>query len=143
MKLYKVDGKFKLKKSEEPTEEPAESEKYSVDDCICEIVAYNGSLQVSHWKADTITNQHKALGDLYDSMIGLIDTFTETYIGKYGMIKLSICELEDLGNTPVAKGLEYVKKLQSNCKTGEDDDLLNIVADMSTALYKAKYLLKE
>ena len=114
----------------------------TANDCICQMVAYNGALQVAHWMANTVTNEHKALGDLYDSMVGLIDTFTETYIGKYGMITFKPMKLENVSKTPCAKGLVLAEDLKSYLSE-DDDDLLNIVADMFTALHKAKYMLKE
>jgi len=115
-----------------------------VSECISYLVAYNGSLQIAHWLADTVTNEHKALGDLYESMTGLVDTFAETYMGKYGMVTFpDDCEISDITDAPCSEGLDLVKDLQDNFKAGEDDDLLNILADMSTALHKAKYLLKE
>ena len=51
--------------------------------------------------------------------------------------------LEDISDKPCSMGLQLVQDLQEYCTVGEDDDLLNIVADMSAALNKAKYLLKE
>ena len=56
--------------------------KESPDDTIARLVAYNGSLQIAHWRADTITNEHKALGDLYDTMVEKTDDFAEVFMGK-------------------------------------------------------------
>ena len=113
------------------------------DECLHELVAYNGSLQIAHWRADTITNEHKTLGDLYDTMIGLTDSLAETFMGKYGVIDfVSDIVIEDISEKPVAKGLEIIDDLYSYM-TDKDDDLLNIIADMEIALNKAKYLLKE
>lgn len=113
-------------------------------DCLSRLVAYNGSLQIAHWKADTVTNEHKALGDLYDSMVELVDDFAEVYMGKYGVVSFpKDAMIEDITEEPASEGLEIVKDAQGKFKVGEDDDLLNILADMSSALNKAKYLLKE
>ena len=113
-------------------------------ECIAHIVAYNGSLQIAHWLGNTVTNEHKALGELYDSMIELVDKFAETYIGKYGMIDFpKDAIIEDITKAPATKGLEIIKYTQAQFTPGKDDDLLNIIADMSTALNKAKYMLKE
>lgn len=120
----------------------ADSKKIS--DCICRLVCYNGSLQIAHWKADTVTNEHKALGELYESMTGLTDDFAEIYLGKYGMVTFPPdCTISDISDAPCEKGLKEVTDLQSYFKAGKDDDLLNTLADMSSALNKAKYLLKE
>lgn len=113
-------------------------------ECLPKLVAYNGSLQIAHWKANTITNEHKALGELYDTMVGLVDDFAEVYIGKYNSIDFPPdAKIEDITKKPCAKGLELIKEVQGYLTSGKDDDLLNIVADMSAALNKAKYLLKE
>lgn len=113
-------------------------------DCLSRLVAYNGSLQIAHWMADTVTNEHKALGDLYESMVDLVDDFAEVYMGKYPVVSFpKEAVIEDITEGPASEGLEIVKDAQAKFKVGEDDDLLNILADMSSALNKAKYLLKE
>jgi hypothetical protein len=123
-----------------------EKAEYEVNpnQCIAHMVSYVGGLRFAHWQANTVTNEHKALGDLYDALSDLIDTFTEVFIGKYGMVKfIKGVELVNVSVKPCAKGLTIVESLQKNFDAGDDDDLLNIIADMSTALNKAKYLLKE
>lgn len=118
--------------------------KSSLAECIAKLVAYNGSLQMAHWLADTVTNEHKALGDLYESMVGLVDDFAEVYMGSYGMVTFPkdavIC---DITEAPASEGIELVEELKTYFKAGADDDLINILADMSSALHKAMYLLKE
>lgn len=115
----------------------------SCDECICELVAYNSGLQMAHWLADTSSNEHKTLGELYDSMISLTDQFAEVYMGKYGLIKPQGKPISMLGDKPASEGCEIVYKLEAELNPEDDADLLNITADMHTALYKAKYLLKE
>lgn len=115
-----------------------------MNDCselICDLVAYNASLNIAHWRADTKSNEHNALGSLYDALVGETDKFAEIYMGKYGVVSFSTCELTDIKDAP-AEGLKIVEELQSHFKAGEDDDLLNSLADMSAALNKAAYLLK-
>lgn len=112
-------------------------------DCIARLVAYNGSLQIAHWLADTVTNEHKALGELYESMVDFTDEFAEVYMGKYGVPTFpKDAKIEDITKDTVGKGLELVEMLQGHFVTGEDDDLLNILADMSAKLNKTAYLLK-
>jgi hypothetical protein len=105
------------------------------------LVAYNGSLLMAHWAADTVTNEHKALGDLYDSMVELTDSFAEVYMGKCGVVEPTEQTITVLSN-PTEEGLSLVEDLLSNFTEGEDDDLINILADMQAALHKAQYLLK-
>jgi len=111
---------------------------------VC-LVAYNGSLQLAHWCADTKSNEHRTLGKLYEIMLELVDDYAEVCMGKHGLIDKSAigtdCCLTVLTNPP-EEGLELVVKLRGSLTAGEDDDLLNILADMSAALNRAKYLLK-
>jgi hypothetical protein len=116
----------------------------NTSECLVRLLAYVSSVHVAHWLADTVTNEHKVLGDLYDGMTGMTDDFAEVYMGKYGMVQFpDDAEIEDVRNAPCSKGLELVQRLQSEFKAGPDDDLLNILADMSTLLNKSRYLLKE
>jgi len=34
--------------------------------------------------------EHMALGDLYDFLVGAIDTLVESYQGKYGLVEISV-----------------------------------------------------
>lgn len=146
-----IDGRMMLslkKKIEDPEqeeekEEPQESTYDLVVGCIGELVAYNLALQIAHWQANTVTNEHKALGELYESMVDLADMFTETYMGKTKVIPFPKVEIIDVSDKPCSKGIEIVHELQEYFETPEDDDVLNILADMLIALHKAKYLLKE
>lgn len=120
------------------------NEDGTVSECIAHLVSYNGSLQMAHWLADTVTNEHKALGDLYESMVDLVDSFAEVYMGKHGVVSFpDDTEIEDITDAPASKGLEVVDRLQSYFQEGVDSDLLNILADMQAAMHKAQYLLKE
>ena len=106
---------------------------------ITKLVAYNGSLLLAHWRANTVTNEHKALGDLYESMSELTDDLAEVCMGKHGLIEITEECIGKLDNPP-ADGLEIVEQLMKEYK-GEED-LTNILADMQIALNKAAYLLK-
>jgi len=120
------------------------AEEYSVADCVSRLVAYAGSLHIAHWLADTVTNEHKALGDLYDEISEQTDKFAEVYMGKYGEITFpKDAKITDVTGAPAGYGVTLVTKLQKEFTAGKDDELLNILADMSAALNKAKYLLKE
>lgn len=120
------------------------ADEHTYDECLHDLVMYNAALQIAHWQADTITNEHKVLGDLYETMTGFTDTLAEIYMGKDQVIKfISDMVLEDVSIAPCAKGLEIIDELRQYCVQGEDDDMLNTIADMSAALNKAKYLLKE
>ena len=114
-------------------------------DAIGELNAYGASLRLAHWKADTKSNQHEALGALYDSMSDLTDTFAETYMGHYGSQKIDIPlkPILDVSGAPVRRGCEIISYIIKELKAGQEDDLINIAADMQGTLNKARYLLKE
>ena len=104
------------------------------------------NVQIAHWQADTLTSAHETLGELYASITGLTDSLAEVAMGKNGSIEFPA---ETIAITPnakygelIASGLTVLSDIRAELKTPEDDDLLNIVADLSAALNKAKYLLK-
>ena len=121
--------------------EPHES-MTSYTDCIGRMLTYNAGLQIAHWQANTITNEHRALGDLYSALVGLVDDLAECYMGKTTVIEFPSDMTVKKLTKPCAEGLAIVEEMMELC--GDDDqDLMNILADMQIALNKAKYLLKE
>lgn len=108
------------------------------------LVSFNASLHVAHWSADTVTNEHKALGDLYDAMDGLTDSFAETAISRIGTRAFPNMSCDIVRPYPqlIEEALEVVKDLFVQCQKDNAQDLLNITADMQAALNKAKYFLR-
>ena len=111
-----------------------------------ELLGWNDNLKVAHWQADTVTNAHKALGDLYDAIAGFTDDLAETAMGKVGSrdfapAMVAITPSVDHASL-LSDGLEVLAECRAELTPGVDDDLLNILADMSAAINKAKYLLK-
>jgi DNA-binding ferritin-like protein len=107
-------------------------------------LGFSTATRVAHWNASTVTEEHEALGDLYGSFASLIDTFAEIYLGKKGgkvSFTSSTCPHDD--NAALLEcGQAEVTHQRSLMKPGVDDDMLNILADMDTAINKARYLLK-
>ena len=108
------------------------------------LVGWLANLHIAHWLADTQTNEHKTLGDLYESADGLVDEFVEVALGKQLTVPLSCkCSLGPVDpRKHLDEGLGLVERVRAKLKVGEDDDLLNLVADLSGAINRAKYLLK-
>ena len=48
---------------------------------------YNNQLRYYHWQTPSYA-QHEALGKLYDSITGILDTLVETWQGRNGNIKV-------------------------------------------------------
>lgn len=112
---------------------------------LAELVAYTGNVRLAHWQADSVNNAHAALGGLYEAMEGLTDTLAEMVLGKAGSRELPGAKLDLVAGFDhaelVAGGLELVGEIRGEMEGGKDDDALNVLADMSAALNKAKYLL--
>jgi hypothetical protein len=96
------------------------------------------SIRLAHWNANTATNEHKTLGELYEVIDGLVDSFVEVKLGKTGV---KVSDSVD-GDEVVTNGCALVEQLRAGLVAGEDDDLLNLLADMEGEFNKVKYLLK-
>ena len=111
---------------------------------ILSLVAFNASLHIAHWSADTLTNEHKALGDLYDEMDELTDTLAEVVLGRLGDRSFDPASANQLvvpyrDSIPSALGL--VSSLISTASAENAQDIITIAADMQKALNHAKYFL--
>jgi DNA-binding ferritin-like protein len=103
--------------------------------------------QVAHWQTTGPGSlaQHTALGDLYDSMPDLRDTFVEAYQGRYGIIKgyPSFTTVEGLEFVPyLTEKMNQITRFRENVL---DDGYLeqlvdNVQEKLSTVLYKLKFL---
>lgn len=87
---------------------------------------------------------HKALQKFYEGIVPLVDTYIETYQGKYGLIK---------GYTPASKfhegskaAIPYFKDLEKKISGMKDQlprdlDLENAYADILQLIHSTNYLL--
>ncbi len=98
------------------------------------------AVKLAHWNADTKSTEHGALGELYEALEAGTDRFVEAYLGKNkGAVEANAVKLPgDL----LHGGTEAVAVLRGKLTAGEDEDLLNILADLDEALNKARYILK-
>lgn len=104
------------------------------------------NIKLYHWQTKLYA-RHKASDDLFNELLSLIDTFVETYIGKYKRPsfneKTSITFQEFTDDEIVTTLNKYVyylvnelpKQLQQ-----EDTELLNIRDEMLQLLNKTLYL---
>lgn len=89
--------------------------------------------------------EHKALGELYESWGGLLDSFLETYYGKYERIKGTI-DIQSSTDINVNSYLSKVKMFLDNdintiVDENNDSDLCNIIAEMKQIVNHTTYLL--
>jgi DNA-binding ferritin-like protein len=108
---------------------------------IITLLELRDKAHICHWET-TSYSQHKALGKFYDGLLDLLDTFVETYMGKYGRMNLSgLAELKLLNPEQIIDETYYTvedieKQIDTKCT-----DLLNILADMKGLCNRTKYML--
>lgn len=56
-----------------------------IDGLIATTFAARNQAHIEHWNTDSYA-KHVALGDFYDEIVDLIDTFVEAYQGKFGLV---------------------------------------------------------
>jgi DNA-binding ferritin-like protein len=113
------------------------------------LIHINAQVKVFHWQTDSYS-QHVALGEYYDKLNDLIDTFVESYQGKYCRINL---EGEESFNI-VLKGFhiahlemflnevcDFLCEILPSTFSENDSELCNIVDEMIAETDKLKYLL--
>lgn len=115
---------------------------------VMTMVGFQQQMRILHWQTKKYS-RHIAYGSIYDSLDDLIDTFTETCMGKYGRIELS----GDLGNLSLQnmseiKVSEYINEfiefligLTDEFDASKDSDVLNIRDEIMGECNKLKYLL--
>lgn len=85
--------------------------------------------------------EHKAVGKFYDDLSDLLDSFVETYAGKYGRPLVGgLVNIVDRDAVSIADAVcQYACSAEELLP--EDTDLLNILADIKGAANHTKYLL--
>lgn len=90
--------------------------------------------------------EHKALDGFYNDWLGLVDSFIETYFGRYGKKDGSflnaVKSYEALpANLLIDNTYNFVSTQLKSIVKASDMDLLNIIADMQGLCNHTKYLL--
>ena len=104
------------------------------------------TIKLYHWQTASFA-RHKATCELLASMDSLIDSFIETYMGRYsrpsfgGGFDLKVKEMSDEEAEDILeKYIQFLKvEVPKNLKAG-DTDLLNIRDEMLGILNKTQYL---
>lgn len=104
------------------------------------------NIRMYHWSTTSYA-RHNASSSLYDSLSTLIDTFVETYMGRYKrlefktMFDVPVEQFNDSNIVGVLK--EYAGFLRSEIPKylkDSDTDLLNIRDEMLSEINKTLYL---
>lgn len=112
---------------------------------IAPFIKIQQQLRIFHWQSETYA-QHKAFGETYEALDGLIDDFVEVFTGKYGKPKAKFTysiELKNLDETFVTEiddSISFLLALSEHVDPS-DTDLLNIRDEMLALFNKLKYLL--
>jgi Family of unknown function (DUF5856) len=85
--------------------------------------------------------EHKALQGFYEGVLDLVDEFTETYQGQYGLVGDF-----DLDIKPVGDAVEYLEDCSKLFSVGrdslKDSHLKNIMDEVVSLTYRTLYKLK-
>jgi hypothetical protein len=101
-------------------------------------------IHLLHWDTTSFA-EHKALGKFYDQWIDLVDTFVETYSGRYQRIEGTI----NIEASSDYNSVDYLTKLRAFIQIDAmsiiaptlDSDLNNILADMLGLINHTLYML--
>lgn len=106
------------------------------------------TIKLYHWQTSSYP-RHKATCDLLATILPLIDTFVETYMGRYQRpsfesgFKMNIQELKDNDDSAPSLIKDYIFYLQNDLPKyveSNDTDLLNIRDEIVSNLNKTLYL---
>ena len=113
---------------------------------IQDIVQLQVQIKFFHWQTK-IYAKHIALDGLFDAIIGNIDEFTETAMGKYGRfdvagLSYTLTNVSDENVISVIDGaIDMCIKLTDTLDAKIDTDLLNLRDELLGKLNQTKYLL--
>ncbi len=104
-------------------------------------------VKIYHWQTMHFP-RHEAAGKLIEELDGLIDTFVETYMGKYGRPKLTaktgtihVRNFHDKQAPALLKeAIDWMSNTLPKKLNKEDTDLLNIRDEIVGVLNKTLYL---
>jgi len=114
---------------------------------IVPLVQFQQQLRIFHWQTESYA-QHKALGKAYENLDGLIDSFVETFMGKYERLKanegnyaFNLINLEgaDINNL-INEFIIYLDTYENELDE-KDTDLFNIRDEIKGECNTLKYLL--
>lgn len=110
------------------------------------LIQFQQQLRIFHWQTDSFA-EHKAFGKTYEAFDGLIDSFVETYMGKFGKIKPTITfsiTLKSLTGSDTVKEIlqdfeDYLISMSD--EIASETYLLNIRDEMQAQINVLRYLL--
>lgn len=112
----------------------------NIPQIISAFIEQRENAQIAHWQTLSYS-EHKAIGAFYDSFSDLLDSFFETYSGKYN--RPIVGGLMNIVKTESSVIVDSVYKLADDAESQvlKDTDLVNILADIKGLCNHTKYLL--
>lgn len=108
------------------------------------LVAIQTQLRFFHWQTKSYA-RHQAYGGAYSAMDGLIDSFVEILMGKYGRVPAIPFKLYNRNEKDIMafidETISYLLGLNSKLNPEGDTDLLNIRDEMLSEFNKLRYLI--
>ena len=108
------------------------------------LVEIQTQLRFFHWQTKSYA-RHQAYGMVYDEMDGLIDSFVEIMMGKYGRVPALPINIFNRNEKDITSFIDetvmYLISLSNTFDSVKDSDLLNTRDEMLGLFNKLRYLL--
>ena len=108
------------------------------------LVEIQTQLRFFHWQTKSYA-RHQAYGMVYDEMDGLIDSFVESMMGKYGRVPALPINILNRNEKDITSFIDetimYLIALSNTFDSVKDSDLLNTRDEMLGLFNKLRYLL--
>jgi hypothetical protein len=113
---------------------------------ITPLIQFQQQLRIFHWQTDSYA-KHKAFGKAYEELDGLIDTFVEIFMGKFGRSKPTVTfqiNLKPLNNEEIVEQVltsfeAYLMDMSEELNS--QTDLLNIRDSILAEVNHLRYRL--
>jgi DNA-binding ferritin-like protein len=117
------------------------------EELILKLIQIQTQFKFMHWQTMGDA-KHRAYGEIYDTLGDLIDSFTESMMGKYGRpefeseFSIMFQDLKSLSVQNFMDGItEFLVSMTEQLDNKYDTDLLNLRDEMLSSINKLKYLL--
>ena len=127
-----------------------EATKYNTDRTHSDMAMYGlwlrNQIHLFHWQTE-VGDQHKALGEFYDSFLGKLDEAVEVCMGKHGRVSFTPTATQPLQNLKEVNVAEFVTIGVSNFTSfredvyGDSPEIQNIIDEIIAEMHKLNYLL--
>ena len=105
-------------------------------------------MKINHWQTKGYA-RHKAFGEIYETLDGLVDEFVEICMGKHGRFTLDnstdTIQMVNLTDLNIVEFLQTAKNrligFNNELSKEKDSDLLNLRDEMLGSINKLAYLL--